>query len=95
MQHLPYNLCLHEFTNFLTDKVLPVLCLPANFLLHGAGAEAHRQMVLDHLPRDPGKVRRFLGEHVRVFPEEGDERAFLFCRKVGADGDRVAPVITQ
>jgi hypothetical protein len=36
-------------------------------------------MVLNHLPRDPRHLRQFLGKHVDISLEEGDEREFLFA----------------
>lgn len=51
--------------------------------------------MLNHLPRDPRKIRWFPCEHIRILPEEGDKLAFLFSRKDSADGDQVAPVMTQ
>ena len=71
----------------LDDEVLPVLSLPAHFLLNGARARGHRQMVLNHLPWYTGEIRRFPSEHVGVLLEEGGELAFLFAGKRGTDGD--------
>jgi hypothetical protein len=42
-------------------------------------------MVLNHLPSDLGHLRRFLGEHVNICPEEGDERTFLFFSQIPTD----------
>jgi hypothetical protein len=42
-------------------------------------------MVLNHLPGDPGHLRRFPGEHVDICPEDGDERAFLFLSQIPPD----------
>jgi hypothetical protein len=39
-------------------------------------------MVLNHLPRNPGHLRWFPGEHVNICPEELDEHAFLFLSQV-------------
>jgi hypothetical protein len=43
------------------------------------------QMMLNHLPRDPGHLSRFPGEHINICPEEGDERAFLFLFQIPTD----------
>jgi hypothetical protein len=43
------------------------------------------QMVLDHLPRDPGHLRWLPCKHIRVSLEEGDEREFLFAVQITRD----------
>ena len=43
-------------TEMLHDGALPVSGFASDFLLDGARAGTHHQMVLDHLPWDPGKV---------------------------------------
>jgi hypothetical protein len=35
-------------------------------------------MVLNHLPKDPKRLRWLSGKHIDISPEEGDEREFLF-----------------
>jgi hypothetical protein len=40
------------------------------------------QMVLDHLPRDLGHLRWLPCKHIRISPEEGDEREFLFAVQI-------------
>jgi hypothetical protein len=42
-------------------------------------------MVLNHLPRDPKHLRRLLGKHVDISPEEGDECEFLFAIQITRD----------
>jgi hypothetical protein len=54
-------------------------------LPHRLGVGVDLQMVLNHLPGYPGHLRRFLGEHVDICPEEGDECAFLFLSQVTPD----------
>lgn len=41
--------------------------------------------MISHLSRDPGHVRSFPHEHLRIVPENGDKHEFLFWVKVGAD----------
>ena len=81
MQHLADHLSSLELVELLDDEVLPVLSLPAYFLLNGACAWAHRQMVLNHLPWYTRKIRRSPSEHVGVLLEEGSELAFLLAGK--------------
>jgi hypothetical protein len=42
-------------------------------------------MVLNHLPRNLRHLRRLLGKHVDIIPEEGDERVFLFAIQITRD----------
>ena len=64
--------------NFEPDDVLALQRLSAHLLSDGPRIRGYGQVVLDHLPRDPGHVGRLPCKHVRIFPEEGDEREFLF-----------------
>ena len=52
-------------------------------------------MVLDHLPRDPGHIRRLPSKDVIICPEEGDERAFLFRIEVAANLDGLRRVVAE
>ena len=76
-----------ELADLLPDELLALRRLPPDLLLHRAGVRAHRQVMLDHLPRDPGHIGRLPCKHVDVSPEEGDKRAFLFAAQVTADSD--------
>jgi hypothetical protein len=38
--------------------------------------------VLNHLPGDPRHLRRLLGKHIYIGPEEGDECEFLFAIQI-------------
>ena len=49
-------------------------------------------MVLGELPRHPGHVARFPGEHIPVCPQEVDERAFLCGVEASADQDLLGGV---
>ena len=76
-----------ELTYLRTDELLALGRLPPDFLLHRACVRAHNQVVLDHLPRDPGHIGRLPCKHIDVSPEEGDERAFLFVTQITANSD--------
>ena len=84
-----------ELADLLLDELLALRRLPPDLLLHRAGVRAHHQVMLDHLPRDPGHVRRLPGKHVCVVPEEGDERAFLFAAQVTADPNDLGSVFAH
>ena len=45
------------------------------------------KVVLDYLPGNTGVIRWFPGKHINIRPQEGNERAFLFVNKGGADGE--------
>ena len=53
------------------------------------------EMTLDHLPEDPGHVRRFPRKHIDVCPEGGDERAFLFVPQLYPYGDSLLGVVPK
>jgi hypothetical protein len=76
---------LQQLADLFTDEVLLLDGMLLWLLLDRPGIRVDLQMVLNHLPRDPGHLRRFLGEHVNICPEEGNERAFLFLSQVPAD----------
>ena len=84
-----------ELADLLADKLLALWRLPLDLLLHRAGVRTHSQVMLDHLPRDPGYIGRLPGKHVHVSPEEGDERAFLFAAQVAADTDNLGSVFAH
>ena len=56
MGHLPDELGLLELLDFLYDELMLLWRLAAYLLLDGASAKAHRQVVLNHLPRDVGHI---------------------------------------
>ena len=95
MQHLVDHLSSLELVDLFDDEVLPVLSLPAYFLLNGACAWAHRQMVLNHLPWYTREIRRSPSEHVGVLLEEGSELAFLLAGKRGADDDAASCIAVE
>jgi hypothetical protein len=67
-----------KLSNFFMDEVLPLNRLLPRFLLDWSGIGVDLQIVLDHLPRDPGHLRWLQGKHINITLEEGDEREFLF-----------------
>jgi hypothetical protein len=54
-------------------------------LLDWSGVGVNHQMVLNHFPRDHMHLRRLLGKHVDISPEEGDERELLFAVQITRD----------
>ena len=70
-------------------------CSRINSWRSGACRRTHGQVMLDHLPRDPGHIGRLPGKHVHVSPEEGDKRAFLFAAQVAADTDNLGSIFAH
>jgi hypothetical protein len=75
---LPYEASTEQLLDFFTDEVLPLSGLLLGLLLHRPGVGVDLQMVLNHLPRDPGHLWRLPGKHVNIISEEGDESELLF-----------------
>ena len=48
---------------------------------------ADSKVVLDYLPGNTGDIRWLPGKHIDSRPQEGNERAFLFVIKGGADSE--------
>ena len=48
---------------------------------------ADNKVVLDYLPKNTGDIRWLPGKHIDIRPQEGNECAFLFVIKDGADGE--------
>jgi hypothetical protein len=82
---LPYEASVEQLLDFFTDEVLPLDGLLPRPLLDWSGVEIDLQMVLNHLPRDHKHLRRLLGKHINISPEEGDEREFLFAVQITRD----------
>src|SRR6266542_2571754 len=78
MANFPDEAGLEELLDLLPDDVLALQRLLAHLLSDGPRIRTYGQVVLDHLPRDPGHVGRLPCKYVRVCPEEGDEHEFLF-----------------
>jgi hypothetical protein len=53
---LPYEASFEQLLDFFTDEVLPLNGLLLELLLHWLGVGADLQMVLNHLPMDPGHL---------------------------------------
>jgi hypothetical protein len=79
---LPYEASLKQLFDFFTDEVLPLNELLPRLLLDRSGVGVDLYMVLNHLPRDPGHLRWLPCKHIRVSPDEGDEREFLFAVQI-------------
>jgi hypothetical protein len=79
---LPYEASVEQLLNFFMDEVLPLNGLLLGPLLDWSGVGVNLQMVLNHLPKDPRHLRRLLGKHVDISPEEGDEHEFLFAVQI-------------
>jgi hypothetical protein len=54
MVDLPYEAGVKQLFDFFTDEVLPLHRLLSELLLDRSGIGVDLQMVLNHLPRDPG-----------------------------------------
>src|SRR5207237_7622022 len=67
-----------KLVDFEPDDILALQRLSAYLLSDGPRIRGYGQVVLDHLPRDPGHVGRLPCKHISVCPEEGDEHEFLF-----------------
>jgi hypothetical protein len=53
---LPYEASIEQDLEFFTDKVLPLNGLLLGLLLHRADVGVDLQMVLNHIPTDPGHL---------------------------------------
>lgn len=71
-----------ELVNFIVDELLLLRGLSLHLLSDGSHIGPHSQMLLNHLPRYPEHVERFIGEHINISSKEGDECEFLFCPRV-------------
>jgi hypothetical protein len=54
MVDLTYEAGVEQLLDFFTDEVLPLHRLLSGLLLDRSGVGVDLQMVLNHLPRDPG-----------------------------------------
>jgi hypothetical protein len=82
---LPNESGVKQLLDNFTDEVLPLNRLLSGLLLHWPGIGVDLQMVLNHLPRDPGHLLWLLGKHVNIIPEEGHEHEFLFLTQIPRD----------
>jgi hypothetical protein len=64
---LPYEASVEQLLGFFTDEVLPLNRLLPGLLLHRSSVGVDLQMVLNHLPRDPGYLR-WLPANMSTYP---------------------------
>ena len=95
MEDLSDEASIEELADLLPDELLVLGRLPLDLLPHRPCVRAHGKVVLDHLPRDPGYIRRLPCKHIDVNPEECDERTFLFVAQVTADPDDLGRVFAH
>ena len=69
-----------ELVHLEADELLPLDGLLVDLLLDGPKVGEDLQSVLNHIPGDPGHIRRLPSKHVDMAPEECDELEFLFLR---------------
>ena len=58
VEDLSYESGVKEHADLLPDELLARRRLSPDLLLHRAGVRTHSQVMLDHLPKDPGHVGR-------------------------------------
>ena len=75
------------FHDLFCNKLLLLQGLLLDFLLDGLGMWADSKVVLDYLPRNTGDIRWLPGKHINIFPQEGNERTFLFVIEGGTDSE--------
>jgi hypothetical protein len=76
-----------KFLDFLGNELLPFQGLLPNLLLDGPGMWADSKVVLNYLPGNTGDIRWLPGKHIDIRLQEGNERAFLFVIKGGANSE--------
>lgn len=74
-----------KFLDLVGNELLLLLGLLLDLLFDGPGMRADNKVVLDYLPGNTGDVRWLPSKHIDIRPQEGNERAFLFVVKGGAD----------
>jgi hypothetical protein len=79
---IPHEAGIEQLLDFFKDEVLPLNGLLLGFPLGRSGIGVYLQMVLNLLPMNLRHLRWFLGIHIDVSPEEGDEREFLFAVQI-------------
>src|SRR5512144_2628018 len=86
---------LQKSRHLLADEGLTFRGLPPYFLPDRPCARPHGETVLNHLPGDPGHIRRSPCEDVSVCPQEGDERVFLFAIQKTTDSCGLGRAVAQ
>ena len=61
---------MQQLLDLEADELLALERLLPDLLLDGLGTRTDREVMLNHIPRDPGNVD--------IRPEESDEHEFLF-----------------
>ena len=74
-----------EFVYLEANEILPLDGLLAHLLLDGLRAGEDLQLVLNHIPGDPGHVGWLPCKDIDIIPEECDEREFLFLHQAPAN----------
>ena len=87
MQHSSDQTSCLKFLDLFCNELLPLQGLLLDFLLYRSGVWADNKVVLDYLPGNTGDIRWLPGKHIDIRPQEGNERAFLFVIKGGADSE--------
>jgi hypothetical protein len=82
---LPNEADVEQLLDFFMYKVLPLNRLLSGPLLDQSGVGVDFQIVFNHLPKDPGHLRRLPSKHIDISPEEADEREFLFAVQITRD----------
>ena len=95
--HFPNDVGLLQLVDLLHDERLLLRGLSPCFLLHRARAEAHHQVVLNHISWDADQVCCFPCKYIFVRTEETDQHLFLVRGEASAygEGGVRAPVVDQ
>src|SRR5512136_2906736 len=86
---------LQKSGHLLADEGLTFRGLAPHFLPDRPCARPYGETLLNHLPGDPGHIRRSPCENVSVCPQEGDERVFLFAVQKTTDPCGLGRAVAQ
>ena len=95
MQHFPDGVGLLQLVHLLDDEVMSVLSLMADLLLDWPRIRTNRQVMLNNFPWNSWEIRGFLGEHIRILPQEYHEFRLLPGGQLSADDDAPGRVGSQ
>src|SRR5215216_7668139 len=87
MQYSSNQTSFLKFLDLFDNELLSLQSLLPDLLLDGSGVWADSKVVLDYLPGNTGDVRWLPSKHINIRPQEGNECAFLFVIKGGADSE--------
>ena len=93
VQHPSDQTSSFKLLNLFGNELLPLQGLLSNLMLDASGMWAESKVALDYLPGNTRDVRWLPRKHIDIRPQEGNERAFLFVIKGGADGERTISAI--